>query len=152
MHLSGRHLVHGTSEKVFQKLQDPQVVQGCIPGCDGLVAMEDGTYQARLSVGFGLVRGTFTGKVALQDLDPPRGYTLLVRGDGKAGFLQGITRVSLEPLPNPEWTEIRFESDIQVGGLLGALGGRFLPGAAKAMSEEFFKALEEALRRDGEGE
>ena len=148
MHLSGRHVVHGQSEEIFDKLQDPEVLRGCIPGCDELVSTGDGTYQARLSVGFGLIRGTFTGKVVLQDVDRPRGYTLLVRGEGKTGFLQGVTRVSLEPLPNPEWTEIRFESDIQVGGLLGAVAGRFLPGAAKAMSEEFFKLLDQALRKE----
>jgi hypothetical protein len=149
MHLTGRHAVHGSPEEIFDKLQDPEVLRSCIPGCDELVASSEGTYETRLSVGFGLIRGSFTGKVALRDVDPPRSYTLVLHGEGKAGFVNGITRVKLEPLPNPEWTEIQFESELQVGGLLAAVGGRLLPAAARTMSEQFFSSLEKALQRDG---
>jgi uncharacterized protein len=120
-----------------------------MPGCESLVLAPDGTYDARLSVGFGLIRGKFIGKVVLKDVVPPHSYTLQVRGEGKAGFVSGITRVRLEPLPNPDWTEIHFESDIQVGGFLAAVGARLLPGVARTMSEQFFATLERVLGSEG---
>src|SRR5262245_22484750 len=146
MQLSGKHAVRGRPEEIFERLQDPRIIAKCMPGCEELVLAPDGTYDARLSYGFGPLRGSFTGKVILRDVVPPRSYTLQVHGEGKAGLVNGVTRVRLEPLPNPDWTEIQFESDFQVGGLLGALGGRFLPGVARNLSEQFFCSLEKALR------
>ena len=145
MRLSGRYIVARRREELFEKLLDPAVLLQAIPGCEDLVRTGDGAYDARLVVGFGPIKGAFTGKILLKDVRPPEGYRMELRGEGKPGFLNGVSRVELRPLDGGSRTEISYESDIQVGGLLASVGARLIPGAARTYSDQFFAALEKAL-------
>jgi carbon monoxide dehydrogenase subunit G len=147
MQISGRHVLARSREDLFQRLLDPALLVECIPGCEELVQDGPHSYRARLSVGFGPIKGTFTGSVQLTDLAPPQGYTMHLKGEGKAGFLSGLTRIELVPLDGGR-TEVRYQSDLQVGGLIATVGSRFIPGVARGLSEQFFTRLERALQAD----
>ena len=51
-------------------------------------------------------------------------------GDGK-----------VELVPKDEGTEIHYSGEVQLGGMLAALGSRMLEGAAKKSIEEFFLSI-----------
>src|SRR2546422_1077908 len=124
MHLAGSHVLEKSPEELFERLQDPQVLVKCIPGCEELARGPDGAFEVRLQAGFGPIKGSFTGRVVLKDLAPPRSYTMELQGEGKVGFLNGTTRIRLEPLDGGKRTEVHYESDVQVGGLLATVGAR----------------------------
>jgi len=145
MELSGKRVVASPREDLFPRLLDPKILAACIPGCEELVQNGEGGYRVRLSVGLGPIKTAFQGTVALTDVVAPQGYTMHLRGQGRAGSVNGTTRVTLRPVGDRA-TEIGFQSDFELTGLIGGLGSRLLPGAARSLADRFFESLEKALR------
>jgi carbon monoxide dehydrogenase subunit G len=145
MNLSGRHEIARPPEEVFRKLLDPEVVKSCIPGCESLVRSPDGSYHARIHARYGILGGTFKGRVVIRDAVPPRGYTMDLEGGGLLGSIRGTTRVSIESREGGAASEVSFASEIALGGLLGKIGERIVPGSAGEFSANFFQDLERAM-------
>jgi carbon monoxide dehydrogenase subunit G len=92
-----------------------------------------------MRVGVAAIKGTYKGKVAIVDKEPPTAYTLEVEGSGGPGFVKGTARISLEP--EGSGTRVKVEGDGQVGGMLAGVGQRMLPGVAKMLMNQFFECL-----------
>ncbi len=66
------------------------MLKRCIEGCEALTRTADDTLQATVRARIGPVSAVFTGEVTLNDLDPPKSYTLEVSAKGgAAGFARG---------------------------------------------------------------
>ena len=63
-------------ELVWRALLDPAVLARTIPGCHKLDEVGPNDYRADVSLGVGVIKGRFTARVTLSDLDPPRGAML----------------------------------------------------------------------------
>jgi hypothetical protein len=144
MRLSGRHVIAHPREEVFRKLQDPAILMRCIPGCEGLSRAADGVYDARLRLRYGILGGTFSARVVLRDIDPPRGYSMEVDGGGKLGTIRGTTRISLTAAGEAA-TEVAYDTEASLGGILGAIGERIIPGDPAEFSTQLFADLERAM-------
>ena len=137
MTMSGEVQLPATREAVWAKLNDPEVLQHCIPGCESLEKISDVEFQAVATNKIGPVKARFKGKVRLSDLDPPNGYRISGEGDGGvAGFAKGGATVALTP---KDGTQLSYHVDAQIGGKLAQLGQRLVNGAAKNMADQFFK-------------
>lgn len=126
-------------ERVFAALTDPAILCRCIEGCQSLVPSGEHAYEARLRLGLGSIKGTYTGSARLTDLDPPRSYTLIVEGKGSAGWARGSARMQL--VPDGDHTNLTCDADAQVGGAIAAVGSRLIDAAAGRLSDRFFEAL-----------
>ena len=71
MTLSATYPIPAARERVFAALNDPAVLQRLIEGCESFVLRPDGVYEARLKVGLGSVKGTYTGEARIEDVKPP---------------------------------------------------------------------------------
>jgi uncharacterized protein len=145
MKLSGRHTIARPPEEVYRKLLDPDVVRSCIPGCESLVRDPDGSYHARIRARYGLLGGTFKGRVVIRDAEPGQGYSMDLEGGGMLGSIRGTTLVSIKPRNGGSASEISFTSDIVLGGVLGKIGEHIVPGNAGEFSAKFFEDLERAM-------
>jgi carbon monoxide dehydrogenase subunit G len=67
---------------VWTKLNDPEVLKACIPGCEELEKTEDNGFRAVAKMKVGPVSARFKGRVTLSDLDPPNGYKISGEGEG----------------------------------------------------------------------
>jgi hypothetical protein len=77
----------------------------------------------------------------LSEINPPASYTLNFEGQGGvAGFGKGQAQVKL--IPNEQGCELQYVVNAQVGGKIAQLGQRLIDGAAKSLSEEFFKKFD----------
>jgi uncharacterized protein len=124
-------------ETVWAKLNDPEVLKVCIPGCQSLEKTADNEMQATAKVKVGPVSATFKGKVMLSDIDPPNGYRISGEGQGGiAGFAKGGARVALTPAG--AGTRLTYDVEAQVGGKIAQLGSRMIDGVAKKMADQFF--------------
>jgi carbon monoxide dehydrogenase subunit G len=123
---------------------DPQVLAGCIPGCQGLEPTGEGEYQAVINVGVGPVRGRYNAKVMLRDQEPPKSYRLVIEGSGSIGFANGEARVTL--VEEDGRTTVSVDSDAQVGGTVARVGQRMMGSVAKGMLDRFFGCLQESAR------
>jgi uncharacterized protein len=129
---------------VWAKLNDPAVLQACIPGCESLEKLSDTEFQAVAKMKIGPVSATFKGKVSLSDIDAPNGYTITGEGQGGiAGFAKGGAKVTL--MPTESGTRLSYTAEAQVGGKIAQLGARLMDGVAKRMADEFFERFAAAV-------
>src|SRR5207248_1638277 len=144
MTMSGEVQLPATREKVGAKLNDPEVLRHCIPGCESLEKISDVEFQAVATNKIGPVKARFKGKVRLSDLDPPNGYKISGEGDGGvAGFAKGGAEVKLQA--NDGGTLLVYNVEAQIGGKLAQLGQRLVNGAAKKMADQFFAKFAEVV-------
>ena len=76
MDMTGEYRIPAPREKVWEALNDPEVLKTCIPGCETLTKDSDTELSATVSTKVGPVSAKFTGKVTLSDINPPEGYKI----------------------------------------------------------------------------
>ncbi|MFZ9734307.1 MAG: CoxG family protein [Burkholderiaceae bacterium] len=144
MQMQGSRQLAANAEQAWQALNDPEILKACIPGCDRFEAQGEGVYGLGVSIKIGPVSAKFSGKVTLDQVNPPVSYVLHFEAQGGvAGFGKGSSSVKLEP--NPEGVLLVYEVSSQVGGKLAQVGQRLIDAAAKSLAEDFFKRFEAAL-------
>ena len=143
MTIQGTHDLARPPAQVFEALNDPAVLQQTIPGCEKLEKTAEDEYSAQLKIGIAAVKGSYAGKVRLSDQQPPNRFTLHLEGKGAQGFVKGTARVELKE--KDQGTELRYTADVQVGGLIAAVGSRMIEAAAKKMAADFFQRFSTAL-------
>lgn len=144
MKLSGEKLIPETREKVWEALNDLEVLKHSIPGCHDITEESEGVYALIISIAVGPVKAKFRGKLHLLNLNVPESYTLQFEGSGAAvGFGKGQADVHLEE--QGEETVLHYAAEAQVGGKIAQVGARLINGVAKRMADEFFDNFEEYL-------
>ncbi|MEW6131069.1 MAG: carbon monoxide dehydrogenase subunit G [Acidobacteriota bacterium] len=150
MKIEGTQEVRAQCERVYEVLLDPEVLQRCIPGCEKLEQTDENAYAATLRTGIGAIKGVFTGKVRIEDMQPPTHYRMVIEGKGQPGFIKGTGNLDLEE--RGETTLVKYEGDAQVGGTLASVGQRMIQGAARMMAAQFFAAIEVEAQRESHQE
>lgn len=138
MTMTGEVQLPANRQAVWDKLNDPQVLKACIPGCESMDQTENGGFSAVVKLKVGPVSATFKGHVDLQDLDPPNSYTIVGQGEGGiAGFAKGGAKVTLSD-GEAGTTVLRYDVEANVGGKIAQLGARLIDGVAKKNADTFF--------------
>jgi len=152
MEMTGEYRISAPREKVWEALNDPEVLAKCIPGCQELNKDSDTELSATVKSKVGPVSATFKGSVNLTDIDPPNGYKISGEGTGGvAGFAKGGADVKLAE--DGGETVLTYVANAQVGGKLAQIGSRLIDSTAKKMANEFFgKFAEEVGSGDSEAE
>ena len=145
MDLTGEYRIPAPREAVWQALNDPAVLEACIPGIETLDKTSDTEFEATVSAKVGPVKAKFAGAVTLSNLDPPNGYTISGEGKGgAAGFAKGGADVALADADDGG-TVLTYKADVQVGGKLAQIGSRLVAGTAKKMADDFFGRFAETV-------
>jgi uncharacterized protein len=132
-------LVPGPQDRVFAALVDPVVLQRCIPGCESMVEVGPDLYEATLKIGVGGLKGTYKGRTTIKDRQPPQSLTLAFEGKGGPGFMRGTAAIGLAA--EGDGTRVTSDADVQVGGLIAAVGSRLLEMTARKLADDFFSEL-----------
>ena len=138
INMTGEVQLPASRETVWAKLNDPDVLKACIPGCEELERLSPTEFHAVATTKIGPVKARFKGKVHLSDLDPPNGYKISGEGEGGvAGFAKGGAVVTL--VDKDGGTLLTYNVEAQVGGKIAQLGQRLVAGAAKKVADGFFE-------------
>lgn len=143
MKLSGTVQISKPRDAVWAALNNPDVLARIIPACEKLERLGDDEYAVAQNLSIGAVKGTYTGKVLLRDKKPPESLRLEIAGKGPSAFLRGAAKVSLEEKGGA--TDLAYDADVQIGGLLASLGSRLLEPVAKSLIAQFFQSLEKQI-------
>ena len=143
MKISSSLVLSPARERVFAALVDPDVLRRSIPGCEELTAAGEDVYQARLKIGVAGLKGSYSGKAQIGDKRPPESFTLAFDGKGSPGFVRGAAAVRLST--EPAGTRVTCDADIQVGGLIAAVGSRLVEATARKLADDFFRRLAEEI-------
>ena len=142
MDLSGEYRIPAPRERVWEMLNDAEVLRVCIPGCEELEQTADNAFSARVTTKVGPVKATFNGAVTLENINPPEGYTITGEGKGGvAGFASGGADVHLAE--DGAETVLTYTASAKVGGKLAQLGSRLLDSTARKLADQFFAKFAE---------
>jgi hypothetical protein len=146
MTMNGEVQLDAPKDLVWSKLNDPDVLKQCIPGCEELEKTEDDSgFRAVAKLKVGPVSARFKGRVTLSDLDPPNGYKITGEGEGGvAGFAKGGAVVGLSEKDGG--TLLSYDVEAHIGGKLAQLGQRLINGSAKKLADEFFANFSKAVQ------
>ena len=141
MELKGERLIPAPVDKTWAALNDPEVLKGCITGCESLERSGDDAYTALVAVRVGPVSAKFKGNLKMLDVKAPTSYTIQFDGQGGvAGFGKGSADVVLAA--EGGGTKLSYVAKAQVGGKMAQVGSRLIDAAAAKVAEDFFKAFE----------
>lgn len=150
MDISGEFTIPAPRERVWDALNDPQVLARCIPGCEELERTADDRFEARMSTKIGPVKARFDTEIELSNVNPPHSYTISGQGKGgPAGFGKGSADVRLEE--QGEQTVLHYTAALQVGGKLAQIGSRLVGGTARKIANDFFSRFTEELTQPSAG-
>jgi carbon monoxide dehydrogenase subunit G len=138
MTMTGEVQLPAERAKVWDKLNDPEILKQCVPGCEQLDRIGDNEFQAVATVKVGPVKARWKGKIKLSEFDPPNSYRITGEGEGGvAGFAKGGATVSLADKDGG--TLLSYNVEAQIGGKLAQLGQRLINSAAKKTADDFFE-------------
>ncbi len=137
MRMAGEQRIAASRQRVWEALNDPDILKQCIPGCQSLEREADDRLAAVAEVKIGPIGARFKGMVTLSELDPPNGYTITGQGNGGvAGSAKGGAKVRLSD--DGGGTLVSYEVDAEVGGRMAQLGGPIIDATAKQLAGKFF--------------
>jgi hypothetical protein len=138
MEMKGEQLVPASQQKVWDALNDPQVLKACVPGCESITPAGENIYDVLMVAKVGPVSAKFKGKLTLSDIVPPQSYAISFEGQGgAAGFAKGGAKVHL--IFENNQTKLTYDVKANVGGKLAQIGSRLVDAAAKKVADDFFK-------------
>jgi len=137
MEMTGEFRIPAPRQRVWEGLNDPEILKSSIPGCQTIEKLSDTEFTAKVLAQVGPVKANFAGKVTLADLNPPQSYTIAGEGTGGvAGFAKGSAKVNLDE--DGAATVLRYAVQAHVGGKLAQIGSRLIDSVARRMAENFF--------------
>lgn len=139
MELAGEVNIPLPQQRVWEGLNDPDVLKDCIPGCEEITAVGEHEYKVTLMASVGPVKARFNGKLQLTDVVEPTSYTINFEGSGgAAGFAKGGAAVSLAA-EGEQATHLGYRAQAQIGGKIAQVGSRLIDGVARKIAAEFFE-------------
>jgi uncharacterized protein len=143
MKIAASSVIPADRARVFAALTDPAILQRAIPGCESLTATGPDAYEATLRIGVAGLKGTYKVTAVIRDKKPPESLTLAFEGKGAPGFVRGTASITLAE--EGESTRLDSTADVQVGGLIAAVGSRLIEAASRKLSDDFFRQLSQQL-------
>jgi len=140
MELADEIIINAPKDRVYEALNDPEILKQCIPGCEELIKHSDTELEAKVVLKIGPVKARFSGDVQLETSGAPDAISLTGQGNGgAAGHAKGGADVSL--VAEGDTTILRYEAKADIGGKLAQLGGRLIQSTAKKLAGKFFKSF-----------
>lgn len=141
MKIAGSATLAADPQQVWDAFHDPAVLARCLPGCERLTELGPDHYAMTVTAGVAAIKGTYDGEVSLRNPNHPDSFTLKASGAGAPGTVDADVVVRLAPAA-AGGTELRYDADASVGGVIGGVGQRMLAGVTKKMAGQFFSAVD----------
>ena len=144
MELQDEIRIRAAKGEVYAKLNDPEVLKACIPGCEELIQHSPTDLEAKVTLKVGPVKARFAGSVVLDPTNAPDGFSLSGEGKGGvAGFAKGGASVVLTE--DGDETILSYTAKADVGGKIAQLGSRLVASTARKLAGKFFEKFSEQV-------
>ena len=143
MKLTGSYQINANKQKVWEALNDPEILKQAIPVCEEFKKNSDTKFTATATNKIGPFNASFTGDIELTDLNPPNSYKIIGSGNSPVGFASGEAEVKLESVNDS--TKLVYIVEANVGGKIAQVGSRLIDITAKKIADIFFKKFSELI-------
>lgn len=148
MELNDEITIDAPRDRVYAALNDPEILQKCIPGCEELIKHSETELEAKVLLKVGPVKARFSGKVDLDPTGAPEHFSLTGQGTGgAAGHAKGGADVTLEA--DGDQTILRYAAKAEIGGKLAQLGSRLIQSTSKKLAAKFFATFASVMSEEG---
>ena len=144
MKITGEYTINATQFQVWTALNDIEVLARVVPGCEKLDQVGENQFEGTVKLGMAGIKGVYSGKIRLEDVDAPRYYKLVAAGKGSNGVVDAVGTVELVSQPDGR-TLLKYGGEAQIGGMLASVGQRLIEGAARQLIAQSLKALEQQI-------
>jgi uncharacterized protein len=141
----GKHVVDAAPEKVWAMLMDTDTLARIVPGISKLEKTGDNIFKSIIEIKLGPVSGSFTGNLQLEEITEQKGFTIKVQQNSKIGNANAAIKIDLTQVDTAQ-TEIAFNGDVKMTGLLANMGQRVMGGVANTLTKQFFANFEKELK------
>ena len=143
MKLSGSYQINLEKQKVWDALNDAEILRRSIPGCESFIKKSDTEFMATATNKIGPFNASFTGDIQLKAINAPNNYIIEGSGNSPVGFASGKAKVNLEEVKGG--TKLSYEIEANVGGKIAQIGSRLIDMTAKKMADIFFGKFSELV-------
>jgi carbon monoxide dehydrogenase subunit G len=144
MKITGEHVFISPRERVWEALQDPQMLANALPGVKRLEVTGPDRYAITVSVGVGSVKGTYDGTFTLSDKKDSEACSVRASATGGPGSVDAVARMQMRD-GDDGGAVLTYDADANVTGPLAGVGQRLIGGAARKTTKEFLSALDRQL-------
>ena len=143
MKLSGSYQINLEKQKVWEGLNDPEILKEAVPGCEKFEKKSETEFTATATNKIGPFNASFTGDIELKEINPPNSYKIIGSGNSPVGFASGEATVKLEDCEGG--TKLIYDVEANVGGKIAQVGSRLIDMTAKKMADIFFGKFSEII-------
>jgi len=143
MKLSGSYQINLEKQKVWEALNDAEILRKSIPGCEKFIKNSDTEFTTTATNKIGPFNASFTGDIQLKEINAPNSYIIEGSGSSPVGFASGEAKVKLED--TERGTKLSYEIEANVGGKIAQIGSRLIDMTAKKMADIFFGKFSELI-------
>ena len=146
MKLTGSYKINLEKQKVWEALNDPEILKQSIPGCEEFKKNSNTEFTATATNKIGPFNASFTGDIELKNINAPNSYVIEGSGNSPVGFASGSAQVKLED--SEGGTKLTYEVEANVGGKIAQVGSRLIDMTAKKMADIFFGKFSELISKE----
>ena len=143
MKLAGSYQINVKKQKVWDALNDPEILKKSIPGCEEFKKNSETEFSATATNKIGPFNASFSGDIKLKEINAPNSYVIEESGNSLVGFASGEAKVKLED--SEGGTKLIYEVEANVGGKIAQVGSRLIDMTAKKMADIFFGKFSELV-------
>jgi len=123
---------------VWQRIKDPSLMAGCIPGCQNINQIDDRNYSATVAIKVGIISASFDLSVEVTREEEPSTLHSRTKGQegSRASMISTDNVVTLTEI-NPKQTRLDYASEVMVSGRLGKYGLGMMRKTVDRMADEF---------------
>jgi len=131
--------------KIWELLMDTDTLARIVPGISRLEKTGDNKFKSIIEIKMGPVNSSFAGDLQMEDIKELEGFTLKVQQNSKIGNANAAINISLLAV-NEINTELTFDGDVKLSGMLAAMGQRLIGGVSNTLTKQFFSNMEKELQ------
>ena len=145
MNLTGNYTVNAPAKIIWDLLMDPDTLARITPAITSLERIDEDNFKAIADVKIGPVGGSFSGNLNLSEKVEPESFKLSIQQNSKIGNANAVVNMKMKALSDTQ-TEVSFDGDVKLSGMLNTMGGRVITPVANMLSKQFFEALEAEVK------
>ena len=147
MKFSGSYELNSIKKKVWENLNNIDVLKRCIDGCEEFLYIDNNKYNAKIFIKLGPVNASFQSTIEINNIIEEESYQIIAQGNaGQLGNASGKVIIFLKEIDKT--TVLNYEADTRINGRIAQLGSRLIDGSVKKNTDLFFKNFSKVLNED----
>jgi carbon monoxide dehydrogenase subunit G len=144
---SGYYELNSSKKKVWENLNNIDVLKKCIDGCEEFLYIDKNKYNAKIFIKLGPVNASFRSTIEINNIIEEESYEIIAQGNaGQLGNASGKVIIFLKELDKK--TILNYEADTRINGRIAQLGSRLIDGSVKKNTDVFFQNFSKILNED----